>query len=127
MRFFLFILCFLLSACASTMAYQQHLQQWQGKNIQVLKNKWGQPDTAVKLANGHTLYQYTRKTFYTIPSPKRQPLQLNNNVFTSYDESWQRNQTQIRYCRTRFETNGKGSIIHIDFRGNNCVALRSLW
>ncbi|MES2998638.1 MAG: hypothetical protein V4700_04875 [Pseudomonadota bacterium] len=127
MRFSLFIslvLCFLLSACASTVAYQQQLNQWKGKNIQVLKNRWGQPDAAIQLANGHTLYQYTRKTFYTIPDAKRRSMQINNTVFASYDEPWRSNQTLVRYCRTHFETNLHGDIIHIDFKGNNCLAYR---
>jgi hypothetical protein len=125
MQFFLFITLifyFLLSGCASSVAYQQQMKQWRGKNIQVLKNRWGEPDAAIKLADGHTLYQYTRKTFYTIPGSKRQFLQANNNIFTSYDEPWHGNQTRIRYCRTRFETNAHGDIIHINFTGNNCIA-----
>lgn len=126
MRFSLFIslmLSFLLSACASTAAYQQQMQQWQGKNIQVLRRSWGQPNSAVKLASGHTLYQYTRKNFYTIPDPKRRSL-INNNTFASYDEPWLRNQTMVRYCRTIFETNKNGDIIHSHFSGNNCLAYR---
>jgi hypothetical protein len=115
------ILSFLLSACASTAAYQQQMQGWQGKNIQLLKQHWGPPDTSVKLANGHRLYQYTRKNFYTIPSPKRQPL---SNTFTSYDEPWNSNQTMLRYCRTTFETNTRGDIIHSHSNGNNCLAYR---
>ncbi len=125
MRFSLFILLtlsFLLSACASTAAYQQQMQQWQGKNIQKLRRSWGQPNSAVKLANGHTVYQYTRKNFYTIPDPKRRP--LNNNTFASYDEPWLSNQTMVRYCRTTFETNKNGDIIHSHFSGNNCLAYR---
>ncbi len=122
--FFTLILSFLLSACASTAAYQQQMQQWQGKNIQQLKNSWGKPDAAIKLADGHTLYQYTRKTFYTIRDPKRRPLSLNNTTFTSYDEPWLNNQTMVRYCRTTFETNAHGDIVHIRFSGNNCTSYR---
>ena len=127
MRFsllFSLILSFLLSACASTAAYQQQMNQWLGKNIQQLRNSWGKPDAAVKLPDGHTLYQYTRKNFYTIPEPKRRPLQLNNNNFASYDEPWLKNQTMVRYCRTTFETNAHGTIIHVLFNGNNCIAYR---
>lgn len=127
MRFSLFIsftLSFLLSACASTAAYQQQMQQWQGKNIQTLRHSWGEPNAAVKLANGHTLYQYTRKNFYTIPDPKRRSLPINNTVFSSYDEPWLSNQTMVRYCRTTFETNKNGDIIHTQFSGNNCLAYR---
>lgn len=127
MRFSLFMtltLFFLLSACASTTAYQQQLKQWQGKNICRLQNKWGQPDASIKLANGHVLYQYTRKTFYTIPDQKRRPLQTNSSIFANYDDPWLSTQTLVRYCRTTFETNANGSIIHISFKGNNCLAYR---
>lgn len=127
MRFSLFlslILSFLLSACASTAAYRQQMNQWQGKNIQQLRNSWGKPDAAIKLADGHTLYQYTRKNFYTIPDPKRRPLQLNNATFASYDEPWLNHQIMVRYCRTTFETNTNGDIIHTRFSGNNCIAYR---
>ncbi|MES2141738.1 MAG: hypothetical protein V4471_02480 [Pseudomonadota bacterium] len=127
MRFSLFILLllsFLLSACATTAAYQQQMQQWQGKNIKVLKHRWGQPNSAVKLANGNTLYQYTRKNFYTIPEPRRRSLAINNNAFASYDEPWLNSQTMVRYCRTTFETNKNGDIIHTHFSGNNCLAYR---
>jgi hypothetical protein len=116
-------LFFLLSACASTAAYQQQMKQWQGKNIQLVKQQWGQPEAAIKLANGHVLYQYTRKNFYTIPDPKRQPIPLSN-TFTSYEKPWNSNQTMIRYCRTTFETNAQDRIINVRFSGNNCLAYR---
>ncbi|MDQ8039371.1 MAG: hypothetical protein REH83_03085 [Rickettsiella sp.] len=125
MRFYLFVSflsTFLLGACSSTAAYQQQMQQWHGKNIQVLQRSWGQPNSAIKLANGHRLYQYTRKNFYTIPEPRRQS--INNTVFASYDEPWLSNQTMVRYCRTTFETNSKGDIVHTSFKGNNCLAFR---
>ncbi len=129
MRVFLFVIpicCFLLSSCASTLAYQQQIKQWQGKNIRTLENKWGQPEATFKLANGHTLYQYTKKTFQSIPDMKRRPMQSNSNLFTSYADPWLSNQTWVRYCRTRFETNIHGDIIHIDFQGNNCATYRFL-
>jgi hypothetical protein len=127
MRLSLFIslvLSFLLSACASSTMYQQQMQQWQGKNIQTLTRQWGEPDSAIKLANGHKLYQYTRKNFFTIPEPKRSPFNTNNNIFTSYEEPWGSSQTMVRYCHTTFETNKHGHIIHTSFNGNNCLAYR---
>lgn len=127
MRFSLFvllILSFLLSACASTAEYQHQINQWQGKNIQELRNSWGKPETTLKLTNGHTLYQYTRKNFYTILDPKRRPLQINNTTFASYDKPWLNSQTVVRYCRTTFETNLNGDIVHSRFSGNNCIAYR---
>lgn len=119
------ILCFLLSACASSAAYEQQMQRWRGKNAQTLRKQWGTPDAAIKLANGHILYQYTKKNFFTIPAPKRQPLQTSNTLFTSYEEPWlNNNQTMVRYCRTTFETDKNGNIIQTRFNGNNCLAYR---
>lgn len=121
-RFIPFILFFLLSACATSAAYQQHMLKWQGKNIETLRQQWGNPETAIKLANGHILYQYTRKNFFTIRDPKRSSFHGNNSLFTSYKEPWLSNQTMVRYCRTTFETNRNGNIIDTSFKGNNCLA-----
>ncbi len=125
MRLFLTscVLLFLLSACASTANYQKQVDKWQGKNIQTLMSKWGEPDAGIQLPNGHKIYQYTQKTMYSIPDPKRTPLRTNNgNLFSSYDEPWNTHQTIIRSCRTSFETTAGGRIIHISFKGNNCVS-----
>lgn len=127
MRLSLFIsciLCFLLSACASSTAYQQQMQHWRGKNIQTLRQQWGQPEAVVKLANGHRLYQYMRKSFSSIPDAKRQPLHTNDTLFKSYEEPWLSNITMVRYCRTTFETNKHDIIINISFNGNNCLSYR---
>lgn len=93
MRYFLTltscVLFFLLSACVSTANYQKQIDKWQGKNIQSLISKWGEPDAGIQLPNGHKIYQYTQKTMYSIPDPKRTPLRTNNgNLFSSYDEPW---------------------------------------
>lgn len=125
MRFFLTscAFLFLLSACATTGSYQRQINKWQGKDIQTLISKWGEPDSGVQLNNGHKIYQYTRKTMYSIPDPKRTPMRINNgNLFSNYDEPWNSHQTIIRSCRTLFETTAAGQIIHISFKGNNCVA-----
>ena len=122
--FISWILCFLLSGCASSAAYQQQMRQWQGKNIQTVRQQWGQPEAVVKLANGHMLYQYMRKNFSSIPDAKRQPLHGNDTLFRSYEEPWLSNITMVRYCRTTFETNKNGSIINTSFNGNNCLAYR---
>lgn len=125
MRLFLTscVLLFLLSACASTANYQKQIDKWQGKNIQTLISKWGEPDAGIQLPNGHKIYQYTQKTMYSIPDPKRAPLRSNNgNLFSSYDEPWNTHQTIVRSCRTSFETTADGRITHISFKGNNCVS-----
>ena len=91
MRVFLIscVLFFLLSACASTANYQKQIDKWQGKNIQTLMSKWGEPDAGIQLPNGHKIYQYTQKAMYSIPDPKRTSVPSNNgNVFSSYDEPW---------------------------------------
>ncbi|MCH9754813.1 MAG: hypothetical protein K0U11_03055, partial [Gammaproteobacteria bacterium] len=110
MRLFLMgCLFFLLSACASTANYQKKIDTWQGKNIQALISKWGEPDTGIQLPNGHRIYQYTRKTMYSIPDPKRSPLRTDNgNLFSNYDEPWNTHQTVIRSCQTSFETTADG-------------------
>lgn len=83
----------------------------------------GEPDTGIQLPNGHRIYQYTRKTMYSIPDPKRSPLRTDNgNLFSNYDEPWNTHQTVIRSCQTSFETTADGHIIHISFKGNNCVS-----
>lgn len=123
----LLMLFLLLTACATSSAYRHQLCQWQGKNIRVVASRWGQPNAAIKLANGHTLYQYTQQTFYTIPGPNNRPFHTTNtSLFSSYSEPWLRNTHQIyvQYCRTTFETNKKGDIIHISFNGNHCFANR---
>lgn len=124
MRFFLTssVCFFLLAACAST-ANQKQVGKWQGKNIQMVISKWGEPDAGIQLPNGHKIYQYTRKSIYSIPDSKRTPLRTNNrNLFSNYDEPWNTHQTIIRSCRTSFETTASGYIIHISFKGNNCVS-----
>ncbi|WP_218813942.1 hypothetical protein [Rickettsiella endosymbiont of Dermanyssus gallinae] len=122
--FIAFILSFLLSACATSTAYQKQMHRWQGKNIQTLKTQWGRPEAVTKLPNGHMLYQYMRKSFSSIPDAKRQPLHTNDTLFKSYEEPWLSNITMVRYCRTTFETNKNGTIINISFNGNNCFAYR---
>lgn len=130
MRLFLTpcILFFLLTACASTANYQKQMNKWQGKNIQTLMAKWGEPDAGIQLSNGHKLYQYTQKTMYSISDPKRNSLRIDNgSLFSSnYDEPWNTQQTIIRSCRTSFETASDGRIIHISFKGNNCVSTNFL-
>ncbi len=116
-------LFFLLTACASTTNYQKQIDKWQGKNIQTLMAKWGEPDSGIQLPNGHKIYQYTRKTMYSIPDPKRTPFRTSNdNLFSNYEEPWNSHQTIIRSCRTSFETTSDGRILHISFKGNNCVS-----
>lgn len=125
MRSFLIsVLALLLSACVSTAGYQQRINQWQGKNIYTLMHKWGQPDAAIQLANGHKIYKYTRKTKFSIPDPNRTPLPINGGSFSSYAEPWDSNLTITRYCQTFFETTADDRITHISFKGNNCVAPR---
>lgn len=124
MRFSLtsFVFFFLLTACANTANYQKQIDKWQGKNIQTLVSQWGEPEAGIQLPNGHKIYQYTQKTIYSIPDPKRNPLRNNGNLFSNYDEPWNSHQTIIRSCRTSFEANASGQIIHISFKGNNCVS-----
>jgi hypothetical protein len=119
MRFFLFFICALLSACATT-GYQKQVNEWRGKHIQTLRYRWGCPNAIIDLPNGHTLYQYTRKTFYTLPDSKRQTLYANTNtsLFSNYEKPWVSNPTVVSYCRTTFETNRNGIIIRVDSQGN---------
>ncbi len=124
MRLFLIsCLFFLVSACASTANYQKQINKWQGKNIQMLISKWGEPDAGIQLPNGHKIYQYTRKTMYSVPTPQYSQLRTHNgNRFSSYDEPWNTEQTIIRSCQTSFETTADGYITHIRFKGNNCIS-----
>lgn len=116
------IFCFLLSACTTSPTAQQQIPQWQGKNIQVLKQHWGPPSATLQLANGHIIYQYTHKNFFTISGPPRSTFMTNNTLFTRYTDPWRNNQTRVRYCRVTIETNKHGNIIHTRLTGNNCRA-----
>jgi hypothetical protein len=125
MRLFIvfYTVFFLLTACATTEGYQRQVNKWQGKNIQTLIDNWGQPDAEIPLKNGNKVYQYTRKTLYSIPDPKRTPIvNESKTLFSGYGESWSNGQAMSRYCQTSFETTPDGHIVHISFKGDNCIS-----
>lgn len=121
----LFCAVLFLSGCATTANYQTIINNWQGAKIQDLINTWGKPDGAVRQANGHIVYLYTRQHITTVPSPRalQTPYTYVGNTpimghgFTDFSGN-----TVTLYCHTLFETNAQGIILNSRCQGNNCVA-----
>lgn len=127
-KIYLFLLISLLIGCATTAKYQQGIDQWRGKNIVELKKAWGKPTRTAQMSDGNTLYVYERNQLYS--TPQTNPITTDfvkvNGVttFNASNEAGMANMAQVttRYCRTTFETHSNGTIINVQFQGNNCVA-----
>lgn len=117
------LLLIFLSSCATTEGYRRQMNRWQGQSINQVIRQWGVPDSAIKMNNGHRLYQYTQKTVMTAPYTFNSPFYNDPfGVFPFYSRPWFSTQLQVLYCRNLFETNAQGRILSVHFRGNNCIA-----
>lgn len=117
------LLILFLSSCATTEGYRRQMNQWQGQSINNLIRQWGVPDSAIKMNNGHRLYQYTQKSVTAIPYTTNYPFFTDHfGFFPFYNRPWFPTQLQVLYCRNLFETDSCGRILSVHFRGNNCIA-----
>lgn len=127
-KVYLFLLISLLVGCATTAKYQHGIGQWRGKNIIELQKAWGKPTRTARLSSDNMIYVYERNQLYSTPqtNPTTTDFVKVNGVttFNASKEAGMANMAQIstRYCRTTFETNSSGTIVNIQFQGNNCVA-----
>ncbi len=133
MRNNMFILCLasislLLSGCATTANYAHIVHSWHGSKLNRLTHVWGYPDGHFKAPNGHRVYFYRYDYHAYVPGQYFPGYSAVNYgpyggayIYTS--PSYYTPGYSLRaFCKTFFEVNRHNTIIHTDFRGNNCVA-----
>jgi len=94
------LLSFVLSGCASTVGYQKHLEDWNGKNIKQLVKTWGYPANSYRTPNGNLVYEYMDITIYS----------SRQNVTG----------THIAHCTTSVISDDASRIIELKGEGNDC-------
>ncbi len=117
-----------LVGCATTANYQKVINNWQGTNAEALVNTWGNPNAKVKLANGNTVYLYTREHIVAVSAPAVPATNfttVGNTPILGHGFSEFSGATRKLYCNTLFEVNSQGLIVSTSFQGNNCVSNRA--
>ncbi|MDR3490720.1 MAG: hypothetical protein P4M12_01595 [Gammaproteobacteria bacterium] len=120
MKFFLSLVCvmLLLSSCASQKYHyqlQHNPQQWKGKNISELIQRWGTADQTLHSSSGTSYYLYNTNStsnFFNSTS-------TNFSLAASNADFPFRNQVGLR-CSALFTTNKSGTIIATSHTGSNC-------
>lgn len=121
-----------IAGCATTANYERILNSWTGASADDLVRSWGPPTGTFRMANGNQLYVYDRRSSstYTTPvyvTPGQTTGYWVGNTFyaTTTPAQVTGGQTYNRNyaCRTQFEIEPAGRIVHWRYQGNNCVAL----
>ena len=116
-----------LSGCATTEKYRQMVNSWHGKNVQVLVNAWGYPDSTFKAPNGNNVYVYKRMNVTSFPSYRTGGYTTvsteGNKTVVSQTPSYESSGGTYTFkCTTWIEVNKKNKIVNTSFRGNDCVS-----
>ena len=113
----------ILSGCATVQNYEWAVHSWEGAPAHALLQRWGHPNQTEQLANGRQVYLYhtaARGTYATPGTgisgvlPARSDAAMIS-LRVPYGGSY------AFECKTWFEVNKNGRIVHVSFRGNDCV------
>jgi hypothetical protein len=122
MKYVAILLCSILTACATTAAYEKILSSWVGSSENDLVRSWGPPDSVYE--NSGTKYlTYSKSEHGYVPgvAPTYRTNVVGNTAYTravggspGYAISQQ--------CKTSFELVG-GQVVSWRHEGNGCTAI----
>lgn len=90
--------------------YPDIINNWNGRHIDDLMDKWGYPQQSFQAPNGNIVYVYSREVIYISPIWST-PIS-NYKIFGG--------NTSTKYCYTYFETNNNNNIVNGSYEGNAC-------
>lgn len=126
--FWIFIISFLLAACATDNYYAQALNSWHGNNLSTLFKVWGAPDQVLPIPNGNTYYIYNSQSVQSAPGPYVPSFFAYNNPGSGNKAVVGTVMLQspptlyVLSCRTWFEVDKNSNIINAGAKGNYCYA-----
>ena len=122
------ILFLLLLGCASTgHHYTQISQNWHGRSVALLTQRWGQPNINIARPTGDKTYIYkiegsrahivsASPTIGVHVSADGKPIIYSGDYFTERRHT----DTHRLSCFAIFTINARGIIVNAQFQGNNC-------
>lgn len=97
------LLALTLSSCATTEGFNKIIQSWVGHDVSHLEKKRGYPSSTIKTSQGNTVYVY------------------GGNVGSMVIDQTMGFSIPLK-CTTYYEIDDSGTIVKVDFKGNNCKA-----
>ena len=110
----------MLSGCASHENFVKHYDSWVGKNIHYFREKFGYPDMAYRLSNGHEVYVYERSRIYSTPTFTPTFGYYGYGGYYGGMSVAYNNNIEYRTCKLFLEIDKRGTIVRWGSRGNNC-------
>lgn len=105
----------LFSGCATHQKFAQKYDGWVGKDITVLIENIGYPDSTFSLPNNNKVYVYERSRIDTVPAgPLMGYGYYGYRYYGYYGYSYR---TVTSTCKLFLETNKKGIIVKWGYRG----------
>jgi hypothetical protein len=132
-KFGLFSLAILLSACSTTTTnyYHSSVESWRGANVNALVAQWGRPDYKVAAPGGGIMLAYRTQSYSTYAPPTSPAIGVNNTggrpvitVAPNTNNTWNRGPLSIA-CNVLFKANAKGVITETQVQGTNCYGGQS--
>lgn len=113
----------LLTACASTAAYEHTLDAWVGHPADRLVEKWGPPQGTHTMKTGEVVMEWVDQSSYTsrITTPTTSSVTVGGQVGTI--QGTQERVTEVGlWCRTTIYVDSSGNIKRWSLQGNHCVS-----
>ena len=127
-------LALVLTACATSEGYRQHMSQLVGRTQDVVLVEFGSPDRVDELSDGGEVWSYMREEqrvipggYRTIPNERRVTYVDSNGErhtrIERYDETvYEPNESRWVQCETRIVIDPAGVVRDFRFVGDACVA-----
>ena len=109
--------------CATGKKTDATMQTWMNSNVSELVTSWGPPDSSVQLPDGKSVYTWTSRGSYTMPTTTNTTASVygyGNSAYGNAQSTTTGGQTLHFSCQKSFIVSGSGTIISYDWRGNSC-------
>lgn len=103
----LLLLYVLVTACATTAAFEKTLDAWVGLHVDRLVLSWGAPSSSFKLSDGSTAIEYSSSRIRNTSPPSNSMQYYPPNYVTFW-------------CKARFMVSPEGLIKGWSHEGNDC-------
>jgi hypothetical protein len=132
-NFLFFLLCVVLSGCATVEKYEAKLSGWVGVSEDTLIANWGVPDKTYNLGNGKKAVEFVRKDIfetggytYAMPETTYHSGTVGNKPYAGTSTTYVLETEPVRkyrlYCATSFVIDANGKVESWHHEGNNCVS-----
>ena len=120
--FGLFVAIIIMQGCATHQKFVNKYNSWVGKDIHLLIQQIGYPDSTYYLQNKNKVYVYEKSRIYSVPGA---PIfGYGYGYYGGYGYGMYGYTEDIVYssCKLFLETDKKGIIVRWGSRGNSCTS-----